>query len=63
MREIVVRKIEGIIKRIKGIKGATIFENGKVILILDPTSLLEKEIMKVMGKQSRFLSVFQGKEG
>jgi len=42
MREIVVRKPEGIIKGIKGISGATILENGQVILILDPISLFDK---------------------
>ena len=46
MREIVVRKPEGIIKRIKGISGATILENGQVILILDPASLLDKRRRK-----------------
>jgi len=46
MREIVVRKPEGIIKRIKGISGATILENGQVILILDPISLLDKRRRK-----------------
>ena len=43
MQEIVVRKLEGIIKGIRGIKGATILENGQVILILDPMSLLDKQ--------------------
>ncbi|MCD6470617.1 chemotaxis protein CheA [Candidatus Bathyarchaeota archaeon] len=42
MREIVVRKLDSIVKGIRGIKGATILENGQVILILDPTSLLDK---------------------
>ena len=46
MREIVVRKLEGIIKRVKGIKGATILENGQVILILDPASLLDERRRK-----------------
>ena len=46
MREIVVRKPEGIIKRVKGIKGATILENGQVILILDPASLLDERRRK-----------------
>ena len=49
MREIVVRKPEGIIKRIKGISGATILENGQVILILDPISLLDERRRKEMG--------------
>jgi len=42
MREIVVRKLEDIMKRIEGIRGATILENGQVILILDPMRLLDK---------------------
>jgi len=48
MREIVVRKPEGVIKRIKGISGATILENGQVILILDPISLLDERRHKEM---------------
>ena len=43
MREIVVREPEETMKKARGIKGATILENGRVILILDPTSLLDKQ--------------------
>jgi len=42
MREIVVRKLKGLVEGIEGLKEATILENGQVILILDPISLLDK---------------------
>ena len=42
MREIVVRKLKGLVEGIEGLKEATILENGQVILILDPISLLNK---------------------